>query len=223
MPQKLQKKDNKNLYIIAILFLIGIILLQSHILSPIKTAPTISNNVADTNSLPIKPEKWLTYSNNQYRYSLTYPDKWDIIEAVSMAYPTSNDSSRILLNGELQKVTFFYTGPLPQTFDDIGEFQLTVYANKEGYSLDQWINNFKQSQQYSLVIIAGNTQVNGIDAKNISISHFAENYTALVFSKGEYIYIMKFGVNSTNGRNNSKADLVYSEIYNKMANSFMPL
>ena len=80
MPQKRKQSwfyISKSLaFILAIALLInGLLYLYPRL---IKKAANISNSAE---ILPSKPEKWMTYRNDQYNYTIDYPEKWDVIEA----------------------------------------------------------------------------------------------------------------------------------------------
>lgn len=71
---------------------------------------------------------WKTYRNEEYKYSVDYPNTFQVIEA-KIGDPTKKCCATVLLKNELQKVTFN---------EELGESTIIVYSNPRNLTFEQW-------------------------------------------------------------------------------------
>jgi hypothetical protein len=93
-------------------------------------------------SLPLsakEPISWETYENQAWGYRLSYPGRWQIIEAKVAQEKKAAWSGDVLFEGELQKVTFGETDKVMWP----GEFQVIVLSNPQRWDLKEWIRNYE--------------------------------------------------------------------------------
>ncbi|MEK8023726.1 MAG: hypothetical protein AAB229_07960 [Candidatus Hydrogenedentota bacterium] len=92
---------------------------------------SLSDSFAETG---IHPRLASEYRNDSFGYSIRYPEDWTLVEAVTRLDTNAEWGGAILLESELQKVTFQEQsgGIWP------GEFQVRVLSNPEKLTIDSW-------------------------------------------------------------------------------------
>jgi hypothetical protein len=164
---------------------------------------------------PLWPEiEWNTYKNEKFCYKVNYPSEWQIIEAKPREGNKTEWAARILLNNELQKVTFLEKAPKIWP----GEFQICVYSNPGRLNIDEWIekNEPQDVTGGSLLQEVIEISLNGMQAKRLSIFGFDHEIIEIVVIHKGYVYSLSFA-----GRNPNDPDQKEHEnLYNQMLLTF---
>jgi len=155
-----------------------------------------------------------TYRNKKYGYEVKYPEDWEVREAKPREGPRTAWTVNILLEEELQKVTFLETEyKLWQ-----GSFQVRVMSNKDNLSLEQWIEKHEPQDVTGGSLIQGilDTTLNEILAKKLSIFGFDHEEIEIVTLYEGNIYSLIFAGINPNDPNVER----HIQIYDQMVSSF---
>lgn len=158
--------------------------------------------------------EWATYTNIEFGYEISYPTNWEVIEAAPDTNNQADWTGNILLDGQIQKVTFLEKDS--QLWQ--GQFQVCVIENYDSISLHEWVTKNEPTDVFdeSLVLETLDTTISGIPAifqSNFGFDHTAYDFTAL---HNNLIYSISFEGGSPN--NDKEAE--HKEIYNRMLASF---
>ncbi|NIM89854.1 MAG: hypothetical protein GTO17_02785 [Candidatus Aminicenantes bacterium] len=165
-------------------------------------------------SLDDKDSEWKTYQGKKYDYQLKYPPGWEVIEAKPKEGDKASWAGKILLEEEIQKVTF-----LEKEYEFWpGEFQVRVMSNKDNLTLEQWIDEHEPQDVTggSLIQDISDVILNGKDAKRLSIFGFDHEAIVIVTLHKGYVYSLHF---TGNNPNDPKVEQ-HKKIYDQMVSSF---
>jgi hypothetical protein len=154
------------------------------------------------------------YRNKEYGYEIKYPSKWQVIEAKSRVGFKIEGAGDILIDNEVQKVTF-----LEKEFVDWqGEFQIKVISNPKKLNLEQWVKENEPQTVTGSSLIQGisETNLSGEPAKRLSIFGFDHERIEVVSLCRGYIYVMDFAWDNPNDAEVEK----HKHIYKEMLSSF---
>ena len=154
------------------------------------------------------------YKNEQFQYEFEYPTNWEVTEAKPRIGNKVEWAGDILLEGELQKVTFTEE----EKKDWPGEFQIRVMENSNNDTVETWIENNKPKAAGGANLLRGtvDTVLDNSEAKRLSIFGFDREITELVALKNGYIYKLIFDGENPNDPDREK----HQKIYEKMVSSF---
>lgn len=190
---------------IVFLFMAGILLSGAIVSAEERTVSDGQDNL----SIP-----WETYINEQYGYSLEYPHGWRMLQAKPRTGNKEEQESGILVENELQKVTFLEKDhKLWQ-----GEFQVRVFENPARISLDEWMkrNEPRDITGGSLVQGKSDELLNGEPAVRLSALGFDHEQIEIVSLYRGLVYRISFA-----GRNPNDDELKeHRKIYERMRLSF---
>lgn len=157
---------------------------------PITISRTQSITNTPTNSSS-QTAKGNIYTNNQFGYTIAYPNDWQAVEAppTPVTYPPITEQPQYggyLQKGELQKTTF--VNP------DIGSCSFSVLENPNHVDFAQWSSSYKalSATGANLAKVTGDTILGGNSAKIISIFAFDHSNTAIVTEESRNIYFFEY-------------------------------
>lgn len=190
---------------------------------PVMPVPSVQKKPKDT---PVLTEKetatpsvkiidWEIYKNKKYGYEVKYPKDWKVIEARPRVRYKAEEAMNILLEGQLQKVTF-----LEKEHGGCGgDFQVVVISNLDKLSLEQWIrkNEPTDISGGSLIMGISDTTVDGKPAKKLSIFGFDHEGIEIVFLHRGIIYSIGF---TGDAPCDPEAER-HQQIYQQMLSTFM--
>lgn len=155
-----------------------------------------------------------TYVNTEYGYEVSYPANWEIIEAAPDTNNKTDWEGDILLEGQLQKVTFLETGYSLWR----GHFHIIAHANDDSLNLDEWLNENVPTDVFdeSLVLETHDTTLGGMPAKLQLI--FGFDHTSLNFTTLHHGRIYSISFEGESPSNDREAE--HREIYKQMLSSF---
>ncbi len=154
------------------------------------------------------------YRNEKYGYELKYQSDWEAIEAKPRVGYKVEWTGNILVDDELQKVTFLEK----ESVDWQGEFQIAVISNPDKLNLEQWIkkNEPQTVMGSSLIREISETTLNGKPAKRLSIFGFDHERIEVISLYKGYIYRIGFAWDNPNDTEVER----HKQIYNQMFLSF---
>lgn len=188
---------------------------QKEISTQEKRAMTSSPTHTKTQNTQNNEESnWEIYTASAYSYSIKYLNGWEITEAKPRVGNEPVWSGGILIDKEVQKVTFTEKGSKLWP----GQFQVRVLSNPDRLTLDQWTQNYKEESAAGAnlarliddVILANNP------AKRFSIFSFDRNEEAIVTLHDGNVYYLRFDSDNPNDPDFEK----HKDIYAKMVSSF---
>jgi hypothetical protein len=160
---------------------------------------------------PSAPAGWKTYTSEKFGYQAQYPADWDVVEASQQTMSEAFDGKYIVVENELQKVTFVEKGcefwP--------GEFQITVLLNPEHLSLEQWVENFDIEDVGGGSLVQEKTLItlSGKSAFKLTIFGFDHQETAVISSDAQgSIFFISFEGESPNDPQFKKHLRIYERI-----------
>lgn len=169
------------------------------VLSP---TPSPANGTAET-------ANWKTYRNAKYKYSVDYPNTFQVIEA-KIGDPTKKCCATVLLKNELQKVTFN---------EELGESTIIVYSNPRNLTLEQWTYEhylFTRVDGEEVDQRTGNSNLDGKLAKTALLFEFDRHRkTITTLYNGNFYEIIFDEINP----NDQKLD-EHKKIYNQILSTF---
>jgi hypothetical protein len=174
----------------------------------------IGFNLWGKNTVYDKDGEWKTYQNKKYGYEVKYPESWEVIEAKPREGNRAVWAVKILLEEEMQKVTF-----LEKEYKFWpGEFQVLVMSNKDNLSLEEWIEEHEPQDVTGGSLIQDITEVilNGKEAKRLSIFGFDHEAIEIVTLHEVYVYTLHF----TGSNPNDPKVEQHIQIYDQMLSSF---
>lgn len=169
----------------------------------------------ETVALPVNQmTAWKTYRNKEYGYEIKYPESWEVIEAQPRVGTKATWAGNVLLEGELQKVTFLEK----EYIDWPGEFQIRVLSNPDQLSLEEWIGKHEPQDVTggSLIQEMSDTTLDGNPAQRLSIFGFDHEGIDIVSLYNGYIYYLSF---TGSNPNDAEAER-HQQIYTRMLSTF---
>jgi hypothetical protein len=159
--------------------------------------------------------EWKTYRNTEYGYTIQYPGDWGVIQAAPRTTSEATQAQYVLLEQELQKVTFVERAySLWQ-----GEFQIRVIANPARLNLEQWVDGLKIEDVSGgdLIQERSPATISGKPAIRLSIFGFDHEEIAVISTRdNESIYFFSFA-----GRNPNDPNVTtHQALYAAMLSSF---
>jgi hypothetical protein len=157
---------------------------------------------------------WKMYRNSNFKYVIKYPKDWSLTEAKPRVGNEPVWLGTILIDKELQKVTFAEKESKLWP----GEFQVRVLSNPDQVTLDQWAKNYKEESAAgaNLARLTGDTTLAGDLAKKFSIFSFDRYEVAIVTIHNGNVYYLRFDSDNPNDPDFGE----HREIYNQMVASF---
>jgi hypothetical protein len=154
--------------------------------------------------------EWNVYTNEKFGYQLEYPSYWKMVEAKPRLGNKTEWATEILLDNELQKITF-----LEEEYKIWpGEFQICVYSNPEGLDLREWIekNEPQDITGGSLLQDVSDITLSGKPGKRLSIFGFDHEIIEIVIPHKELIYSLSFAGNNPNDPKQKEHELLYNHM-----------
>jgi len=158
--------------------------------------------------------EWETYREKKFGYEVKYPEDWEFIEARPRVGKKAQWEGNILLEEELQKVTFLEKEyKLWQ-----GQFRIRVLSNLDNLSLEQWIEKHEPQDVTggSLIQDISDISLCGEPAKRLSIFGFDhEEIEIVILYKGK-VYSIIFAATNPNDPKVKQ----HQELYGQMLSFF---
>lgn len=181
---------------------------------PARVSSTPSPTITPT-SIPKRSSlEWTLYKNQQFRYQVQYPQGWKVIEAKPRVGNKVEWSGNILLEEELQKVTFSET----EVSNWQGNFQINVLGNPNNDTLEMWIDKNKPKAASGVNLLRGLSDevLDSNPAKRLSIFGFDREIIEVVVLNNGQVYKLSFDGDNPNDLDIEK----HREIYEKIITSF---
>ena len=161
--------------------------------------------------LPSQHGDLKAYRNKQYGYEVKYPANWRPVEARPYKPQKPRGFADFLFGDEIQKITFMEEEYIMWP----GHLQISVLPNRKKLTLQQWVNNYKDTTEEFVGGISDIT-VNKVPAKKVSIHSIDSQEFIIIILKKEYVYQISF---EEAGGNDPELDK-HKNIYNKIISSF---
>ena len=212
----------KPLTIIAIfvvfISLIATAYLLSQNLRPNKNNPpeptaisTPSIQVITPSPIPDFIDNWKTYRNQEYHYSVEYPSDWEVYEAQPRVGNKTEWTGDILIDQEIQKVTFIET--IPKTWP--GKFEITVQNNPGNLNTESWAKQFliplPADPTTNLAKFSGDIEIDNQVAKEFSVFAFDSFETLIGIVKNNQIYTFRFIGDTPNDPDLEEHNKIYDQ------------
>lgn len=162
----------------------------------------------------VNADNWKVYRNQDFGYEVKYPADWELIEAKPRISKEATWAVNILIDSEVQKVTF-----QEKKYNMWqGEFQIKVLQIPRSLTLEKWLeeNEPLDPTGGSLVQEEFNIKVDGMPAKRLSIFGFDCEIIAIDLIYRGNVYDFTFTGNNPNDPEVKK----HKEIYGRMLSSF---
>lgn len=158
--------------------------------------------------------EWKIYRNEKFGYKIEYPNGWEVIEAKPRIRNEATWEGNILIDEEIQKVTFLER----KYVNWQGEFQIRILANPDKLNLEQWIRYHEPRDVTGGSLIQGisDTIVDGRVVKKLSIFGFDHEGIAIVLLYKGNICDISFAGSNPNDAEVKK----HQEIYQQMLSTF---
>lgn len=166
--------------------------------------------------------EWLVYENEEYGYSIRYPEGYKVVEAKPRRETDSIWGAEVLAGSEHHKVTFIEI----EYEMWYGSFEISVRPDEERAGLMEWIENWLEREEIALTepdrgdsTIFGSGAVNIDGRPAIKLHFFNYDHVGIeLFVENEgYIYNLSFAGANPNDPNVDEHKAIYSE----MIESFM--
>jgi hypothetical protein len=153
-------------------------------------------------------QDWKTFTSGAGKYQIIYPADWDARVAVPPAGIGPFYEPDILLDDEIQKVTF-----LEKQYDVWqGEFQVKVMANPKDLTLQQWADEFEVED----VMEKSETKLSGYPALKYSLFGYDHTIIEILSVYDGKLYCLSFA-----GANPNDPDIErHRRIYSRMLAGF---
>lgn len=154
--------------------------------------------------------EWNLYKNETFGYQLEYPSGWQMIEAKPREGNKTEWAAKILLDNELQKVTFlekeYKIWP--------GELQICVYSNPDKLEIGEWIekNEPQDITGGSLLQDVSDISFGGGKGKKLSIFGFDHEIIDIVIPHEGFIYSISFAGENPNDPKQKEHELLYTRM-----------
>lgn len=161
-----------------------------------------------------QPLTWASYRNGAFQYQVDYPSLWQVVEAKPRTDNKAAWAGDVLLEGELQKVTFLER---PHGIWQ-GEFQVRVLANPDQWDLKRWVerDELKDITGGSLIEEVRDTTLDGKPAKRLGIFMFDHQGIEIIALHKGRVFILSFA----GGNPNDPEIKSHQEIYRRMVSAF---
>lgn len=178
----------------------------------------VNNQPIPTAAIKLNDDQldWNIYTNEEFGYTVHYPKNWEVIEAKDETGDQPQGATSILIDTEIQKVTFL--GPTNETWQAI--FKISVLSNQENLNTEEWAENLHipllTSPSTNLASPSSEYMIDGQNAKSFSVFAFDRNETLIGFIKDGVIYTINFTADTPNDPDLEE----HTKIYNQMLSSF---
>jgi hypothetical protein len=170
---------------------------------------------AHTAETPHQERKWSVYRNNEFGYEIKYPAGWEMVEAAPKSGPRADAAHNVLLENEMQKVTFLEE---PHGLWQ-GEFQIRVLANPHQYDIEGWVQHHPIEDVFGgdLIQEKTSTVLDGRPTLRLSVFGFDHEGIVLITTDNEKHI---FDIAYTGANPNDPEVDEHRVIYHKMVASF---
>ena len=153
---------------------------------------------------------WLSYENQKWGYRLSYPGRWQIIEAKVAQEKKGAWSGDVLFDGELRKVTFGEPGNNMWP----GGFQVIVLCNPKKWTLREWLMHYeiRDVSGGDLIQEVEETSLGDRPARLLKIFMFDHQGLEIIASHRGLIYKLIFAGNNPNDPEAPKHKLIYRQM-----------
>lgn len=134
--------------------------------------PELNNQISELNKqinqlqekvdIVKKTANWQTYTNDEYKFSIKYPEGWVVRE--------SDDGIEFISAGMLELIQ-------KQTPDARADIFLSIFNNPQNWTLDEFIDDHWKEDKESIqskesINIAGNSTVKIIESSMVSLTNY---------------------------------------------------
>lgn len=199
------------IYALVFLFLAGCVVSCAHMRGESSLEkPPISSEQSTTIFNDSPDITWTLYGNEKCGYEIKYPEGWEAVEAAPKSGSGTAIAREILYGYEMQKVTFVEK--------DHGlwraEFQIRVLANPHSYSLEDWVQEYDETDDVfggSLIQEQTETTLDGKLAVGLSIFGFDHEERAIAATNETgWVYYLSFAGANPNDPDVERHKLIYA-------------